>query len=111
MKYQQLKKIVGFYSRFTASFTQVGYRWRSLSWAGSRLTTVGSTGWSPAARVASAGTSRWSGRGGATVTAVARSESKLAALREDAEKAGIAVSTPSAAISRCSPTPHVCCNV
>ena len=32
MNYQQLKKIIGFYSRFTASFTQVGYRWRRLSW-------------------------------------------------------------------------------
>jgi hypothetical protein len=31
MNYQQLKRIAGFYSRFTASFTQVGYRWRKLS--------------------------------------------------------------------------------
>ncbi len=31
MNYQQLKRIAGFCSRFTASFTQVGYRWRRLS--------------------------------------------------------------------------------
>ena len=90
MNYQQLKKIVGFYSRFTASFTQVGYRWRSLSWdrytpdySGQHwLVTGGSGGIGRHIALEAA-------RGGATVTAVARSESKLAALRADAEKAGI----------------------
>jgi dehydrogenase/reductase SDR family protein 12 len=90
MNYQQLKKIVGFYTRFTASFTQVGYRWRSLTWArftpdyrGQHwLVTGGSGGIGRHIVLAAA-------RAGATVTAVARSESKLAALREDARQAGI----------------------
>ena len=32
MTFQQFKKVLAFYGRFTASFTQVGYRWRSLAW-------------------------------------------------------------------------------
>ncbi len=91
MNYQQLKKIVGFYSRFTASFTQVGYRWRSLSWGkftpdyrGQHwLVTGGSGGIGRHIVLAAA-------KAGATVTAVARSESKLAVLLDDARAAGIA---------------------
>jgi dehydrogenase/reductase SDR family member 12 len=91
MNYQQFKKIVGFYSRFTASFTQVGFRWRSLSWPSFTpdyrgqhwLVTGGSGGIGRHIVLAAA-------RAGATVTAVARSESKLAALREDAKQSGLA---------------------
>lgn len=91
MNYQQFKKIVGFYSRFTASFTQVGYRWHSLTWEkfspdyrGQHwLVTGGSGGIGRHIVLAAA-------RAGATVTAVARSEAKLAALRSDAKQAGIA---------------------
>ena len=90
MNYQQLKKIVGFYSRFTASFTQVGYRWRSLSWdqytpdyRGQHWLVTGGSGGIGRHIVLEAA------RGGATVTAVARSESKLAALRADAQEQGI----------------------
>lgn len=91
MNYQQLKKIVGFYSRFTASFTQVGYRWRRLSWPAFTpdyrgqhwLVTGGSGGIGRHIALEAA-------RAGATVTAVARSESKLGTLRDDARKAGIA---------------------
>jgi len=90
MNYQQLKKIVGFYSRFTASFTQVGYRWRSLSWdefapdyRGQHWLVTGGSGGIGRHIVLEAA------RAGATVTAVARSESKLGVLRDDARRAGI----------------------
>ncbi len=90
MNYQQLKKIVGFYSRFTASFTQVGYRWRSLSWPkftpdyrGQHWLVTGGSGGIGRHIVLEAA------RAGATVTAVARSESKLGALRDDARRSGI----------------------
>lgn len=90
MNYQQLKKIAAFYTRFTASYTQVGYRWRSLSWTkfvpdyrGQHWIVTGGSG----------GIGRYivlaAARAGATVTAVARSEAKLAQLRKDAEAAGI----------------------
>ncbi len=90
MNYQQLKKIVGFYSRFTASFTQVGYRWRRLSWPpfipdyrGQQWLVTGGSGGIGRHIVLEAA------RAGATVTAAARSESKLRVLREDARRAGI----------------------
>jgi dehydrogenase/reductase SDR family protein 12 len=90
MNYQQLKKIIGFYSRFTASFTQVGYRWRSLSWdkftpdyRGQHWLVTGGSGGLGRHIVLEAA------RAGAAVTAVARSETKLATLREDARRAGI----------------------
>ena len=90
MNYQQLKKIVGFYSRFTASFTQVGYRWRRLSWdrfnpdyRGQQWLVTGGSGGIGRHIVLEAA------RAGASVTAVARSESKLGALRDDARQAGI----------------------
>ena len=89
MNYQQLKKIVGFYSRFTASFTQVGYRWRRLSWPqftpdyrGQHWLVTGGSGGIGRHIVLEAA------RAGATVTAVARSESKLRVLREDARRLG-----------------------
>src|SRR6188474_564145 len=78
MNFQQLKKIVSFYSRFTASFTQVGFRWRSLSWSkftpdyrGQHWLVTGGSGGIGRHIVLEAA------RAGATVTAVARSESKL----------------------------------
>ena len=90
MNYQQMKKIVAFYGRFTASYTQIGYRWRSLSWSKFKpdyrgqhwLVTGGSGGIGRHIALEAA-------RAGATVTAVARSESKLAALKKDAAAAGI----------------------
>jgi dehydrogenase/reductase SDR family protein 12 len=91
MNLQQLKKIVAFYSRFTASFTQVGYRWRSLGWErftpdyrGQRwLVTGGSGGIGRHIVLAAA-------RAGAEVVAVARSSGKLDQLRAVASAAGIA---------------------
>ena len=83
MNYQQLKKIVGFYSRFTASFTQVGHRGRRLSWPeftpdyrGQHGLVTGGSGGIGRHIVLEAA------RAGATVTAVARNESKLGALRD-----------------------------
>lgn len=90
MNYQQLKKIAAFYARFTASFTQIGYRARSVRWPklaadfhGQHwLVTGGSGGIGRQIALEAA-------RGGATVTAAARSESKLAALRAEAAAAGV----------------------
>ncbi len=91
MNYQQLKKIAAFYGRFTLSFTQVGYRWRRLGWPAFEpdfrgqhwLVTGGSGGLGRHIVLEAA-------RRGATVTAAARSESKLAQLRADAAREGIA---------------------
>jgi dehydrogenase/reductase SDR family protein 12 len=91
MNLQQLKKIVAFYSRFTASFTEVGYRWRSLGWErftpdyrGQRwLVTGGSGGIGRHIVLAAA-------RAGAEIVAVARSSGKLDQLRAAASAAGIA---------------------
>ena len=90
MTFQQFKKILQFYGRFTASFTQVGYRWRRLSWPKFKadykgqhwVVTGGSGGLGKYIVLAAA-------RAGATVTAVARSADKLAALRAEAEAAGL----------------------
>jgi dehydrogenase/reductase SDR family protein 12 len=90
MNYQQLKKIAAFYGRFTLSFTQVGYRWRRLGWPAFTpdylgqhwLVTGGSGGLGRHIVLAAA-------RAGATVTAAARSESKLAELRADAAREGL----------------------
>jgi dehydrogenase/reductase SDR family protein 12 len=90
MNVQQLKKIAAFYGRFTLSFTQVGYRVRSLTWPATRLDFSGQhwlvTG-------ASGGIGRQialaAARAGASVSAVARSESKLAGLAADASALGI----------------------
>ena len=106
MNYQQLKKIAAFYGRFTLSFTQVGYRARRLAgppfkpdYRGQHwLVTGGSGGLGRHIVLAAA-------RAGATVTAVARSESKLAELRAAAAAAGLQRRRhASAATSRCSPT-------
>lgn len=90
MNYQQFKKILAFYGRFTASFTQIGYRWRSLSWPkfvpdfrGQHWLVTGGSGGIGGHVV------RAAARAGATVTAVARSEAKLAALCRDAAAVGI----------------------
>ena len=90
MNYQQLKKIAAFYGRFTLSFTQVGFRARSLAWPRFKpefrgqhwLVTGGSGGIGRHIVLAAA-------QAGATVTAVARSESKLAELRAAALASGI----------------------
>jgi dehydrogenase/reductase SDR family protein 12 len=90
MTYQQFKKIMAFYGRFTLSFTQVGHRWRRLSWPAFKpdykgqhwLVTGGSGGLGRHVVLEAA-------RGGATVTAAARSEGKLATLRADAAADGL----------------------
>lgn len=90
MNLQQLKKIVAFYGRFTASYTQVGYRWRSLRW---RKFTPDFRGQHWVVSGGSGGLGRHivltAARAGARVTAVARNEAKLAQLLRDAEEAGI----------------------
>jgi len=90
MNFQQLKKIAAFYGRFTLSFTQVGYRWRKLFWprvnldfAGQHWLVTGGSGGLGREMVFAAL------RGGATVTAAARSADKLRLLEADAKAAGL----------------------
>jgi dehydrogenase/reductase SDR family protein 12 len=90
MNWQQLKKVAAFYGRFTLSFTQVGYLARRIGWGtlapdfrGQHWLVTGGSG----------GLGGWiateAARAGATVTAAARSESKLLALRDAARAQGI----------------------
>jgi len=87
---QQLNKIAAFYARFTLSFSQVGYRARSLTWPATRLDFSGQhwlvTG-------ASGGIGRQialsAARAGASVSAIARSGPKLESLVADAGATGI----------------------
>jgi len=87
---QQLKKIAAFYARFTLSFSQVGYRARSLTWPATRLDFSGQhwlvTG-------ASGGIGRQialsAAGAGASVSAIARSGPKLERLVADAGAMGI----------------------
>ncbi|MGA1424629.1 MAG: SDR family NAD(P)-dependent oxidoreductase [Steroidobacteraceae bacterium] len=90
MTWQQLKKVLAFYGRFTLSFTQVGYRARRLFWPsftpdfrGQHWLITGGSGGLGRQMVFEAL------RGGASVVAAARSESKLAELRADAAAAGL----------------------
>jgi dehydrogenase/reductase SDR family protein 12 len=90
MTWQQLKKILAFYGRFTLSFTQVGYLARRLFWPkfvgyffrGQYWLVTGGSGGLGRQMVLEAL------RGGATVVAAARSESKLAQLRAEVTAAG-----------------------
>ncbi len=90
MNLQQLKKIGVFYGRFTPSYTQIGYRARSLLWSKVKLDFSGQhwviTG-------ASGGLGRHmaleAARAGATVTIAARSAEKLAQVIADAAAMGI----------------------
>lgn len=90
MNFQQLKKIAAFYGRFTLSFTQVGYRARSLFWPPSKPDFSGQhwlvTG-------ASGGLGRQialtAAQAGASVTAAARSAEKLTRLVADARSMAI----------------------
>jgi len=90
MNIQQLKKIATFYARFTPSFTQIGYRARSVFWprfqadfSGQRWLVTGASG----------GLGRHialtAARAGATVTAAARNPQKLSQLLADAKSMGI----------------------
>jgi dehydrogenase/reductase SDR family protein 12 len=91
MTFQQLKKVAAFYARFTLSFTQVGFRARSLGWPrfsadfkGQHWLVTGGSG----------GLGRFialeAARSGATVTIAARSADKLEAVAAEARAAGIA---------------------
>lgn len=90
MNFQQLKKIGVFYGRFTLSYTQIGYRARSVLWANPKADFSGQhwlvTG-------ASGGLGRHialeAARAGATVTAVARNAAKLAQVVADGNLMGI----------------------
>jgi dehydrogenase/reductase SDR family protein 12 len=88
--WQQMGQALGFYGRFAASFTQLGYRARRLRWPrlapdfrGQRWLVTGGSG----------GLGAWlaieAARAGATVTVAARSASKLEALRAAARARGI----------------------
>ena len=90
MNLQQLKKVVAFYGRFTLSFTEVGYRYRRLSFGddkrdfhGQRWLVTGGTG----------GLGRQialdAARAGAEVVVAARSADKLAALQAEARASGV----------------------
>ena len=94
MTFQQFKKVLAFYGRFTASFTQVGYRWRSLAWPrfvpefqGQRWLVTGASG-GLGGYIALA-----AARAGAEVVAVARNPAKLEALRAAAGSAAPRVTT------------------
>lgn len=85
MNWQQFKKILAFYGRFTLSYTQVGYAVRRLAWSrvkpdfhGQHWVVTGASGGLGRAVALSAA------RSGATVTAVARSPEKLARLAAEA---------------------------
>ncbi|MGH8287106.1 MAG: SDR family NAD(P)-dependent oxidoreductase [Steroidobacteraceae bacterium] len=85
MEWRQLKKIFAFYGRFTFSYTQIGFAARSVLWSrrkpdfsGQRWLVTGASGGLGRAIALSAV------RGGAAVTAVARSAEKLAALASEA---------------------------
>jgi dehydrogenase/reductase SDR family protein 12 len=91
MNVQQLKKIAAFYGRFTLSFTQVGFRARSLFWpamqadfSGQRWLVTGASG----------GLGRHiameAARHGAQVTIAARSAQKLQRVIDEARASGIA---------------------
>lgn len=90
MNLQQLKKIVAFYGRFTLSFTQVGYLARKPFWPrftpdfkGQHWLVTGGSGGLGREMVMAAL------RGGATVTAAARSADKLHALEAEVKAAGL----------------------
>lgn len=90
MNLQQLKKIAAFYGRFTLSFTQVGYLARKLFWPrftpdfkGQHWLVTGGSGGLGREMVMVAL------RGGATVTAAARSADKLRALEAEVKAAGL----------------------
>ena len=91
MNFQQLKVIVAFYGRFTISFTKIGFVFRRLFWTRS-VTDFRGQHW--VVTGASGGLGREMAlaalRGGATVTAVARSEEKLQQLVAEATTAGLA---------------------
>ncbi len=91
MNLQQLRKLMVFYGRFTPSYTQVGYRARSLFWrdpkpdfSGQHWVVTGASG----------GLGRFialeASRLGASVTAVARSQPKLDQVVADARAMGVA---------------------
>lgn len=90
MNLQQLRKLMVFYGRFTPSYTQLGYRARSLLWRDPKADFSGQhwvvTG-------ASGGLGRFisleAARLGATVTAVARSQPKLDQVVADAHALGV----------------------
>lgn len=90
MNLPMLKKVAAFYARFTLSFTQVGYRFRSLTWPKVNLdfkgqhwlVTGGSGGLGKQIALSAA-------KAGATVTIAARSASKLAEVISEAKTMGI----------------------
>jgi dehydrogenase/reductase SDR family protein 12 len=90
MNLQQLKKIAAFYTRFTLSFTQVGYRARQLTWPAYKADFSGQN-W--VVTGASAGLGKHialaAAKAGARVTAVARRSAKLDGLVREAAALGI----------------------
>ncbi|MBM4218227.1 MAG: SDR family NAD(P)-dependent oxidoreductase [Gammaproteobacteria bacterium] len=79
MNWQQLKKIVAFYTRFTLSFTQVGYRVRRLTWPAFKADFAGQH-WLVTGGLDGLGLfiAREAARHGAHVTIAARNEQRLA---------------------------------
>ena len=90
MDIRLLKTVLSFYGRYTLSFTQIGYRARSLLWrrftpdlCGQHwLVTGGSGGLGRAMALAAL-------QGGASVTVAARSADKLRAFADEAAAAGL----------------------
>jgi dehydrogenase/reductase SDR family protein 12 len=89
MNIQQLKKVAAFYGRFTLSFTQVGFRARSLLWPALKADFSGQN-WLVTG--ASGGLGRYialeAARHGAQVTIAARGAAKLQQVVDEARASG-----------------------
>ncbi len=90
MNWQQLKKVVAFYGRFTLSFTQVGYRARSLTWPPLKANFSGQK-WLVTGASSGLGLfiAQEAARRGAHVTIAARNPQKLAQAVADSKALGI----------------------
>jgi dehydrogenase/reductase SDR family protein 12 len=90
MNWQQLKKIAAFYGRFTLSFTQVGYRARSLTWPALKADFTGQH-WLVTGASGGLGLfiAQEAARHGAQVTIAARNAQKLAQAVTDSRALGI----------------------
>ena len=90
MNWQQLKKVAAFYGRFTLSFTQIGYRARSLTWPALQADFTGKH-WLVTGASGGLGLhiAQEAARRGARVTIAARNAHKLALAVNDSRALGI----------------------
>jgi dehydrogenase/reductase SDR family member 12 len=90
MNWQQLKKVAAFYGRFTLSFTQIGYRARSLTWPALKADFTGQR-WLVTGASSGLGLfiAQEAARRGAHVTIAARNPQKLAQAVAESKALGI----------------------